>query len=87
MHSFDTETLWQMIYAARDSEKYWRRVRRDVKDGFNLIYTYDEADGLFVAGALQISHWQTLRVTGGTKATRLMFSTAKPKRCGSMTVG
>ena len=48
MHSFDTETLWQMIYAARDSEKYWRRVRRDVKDGFNLIYTYDEADGLYV---------------------------------------
>ena len=47
MHSFDTQTLWQMIYAARDSEKHWRRVRKDVKEGFNLIYTYEEADELF----------------------------------------
>ena len=47
MVQMSVEQLWEAIYAARDSEKYWRRRRADYRYGVSLReehYSIEELD-------------------------------------------
>ena len=47
MVQMTVEQLWEAIYAARDSEKYWRRRRADYRFGVSLreeLCTIEELD-------------------------------------------
>ena len=58
--TISVDSLWDCIYAARDCQKYWRRVRAETLSGVDTRYNIEEVQSHFQDAKELINYLESL---------------------------